>query len=553
MAQTVQHDPTNAPDKSKPYCLMNSDGSVADWFATHADAIKAMGQTSNASRRMYSEEMMFSLTPVGVSFAEGDDGVWIEALQAKDYHTDGYGKVPVDTGKLTRLAESVKKRIRGIDLATDYEHGLDRAKGSKASGTIKDAKVDGDKLLLNVAFTDTAKAEIKAGEWKYFSSDWLDTYKHDDGTVHTDVLLGGGLTNRPVAKGLNPLPINFSELYEEVGYDEEEAMLESIAMSEGYQFATLSYAQKKALPASKFLYIEPDGTKHLPVPDVAHIRAAITRLSQKATGTVKGESWLTDSLRSSLLAKARAMLSRSNKTMSEESMNELLKKLATQLGIQFSENIDEDELGEKIFAETKKLGEEVEPLRKLKETAENQKQFHELFPEQHRQMEEDRQFRIQAISTQFSEGIGRKRFTEHVGKKDSEGNDVVVTTTKGLSAKALDKVKETHLKFSEGTATVADFSETIDTIMDGGIVDYGEVGTTQSGGTKERGVDEVPVGAGVQEARQAFAEKVLETMEEHNKENPEQRITFAEALVPTAQKFPKMYDAYMGFGSRSEA
>lgn len=78
-----------------------------------------------------------------------------------------------------------------------------------------------------------------------------------------------------------------------------------------------------ALPDSAFLYIEPGGKKvdgktmpgklrHLPVPDAAHIRNAISRLSQPATG--KGaESWLTESLRKTLLAKARKMLESANK------------------------------------------------------------------------------------------------------------------------------------------------------------------------------------------------------------------------------------------------
>lgn len=546
--QTVQHDPNNAPDKSKPYCLMNSDGTVADWFDTHGAAIKAMGQTSNASRMRYSEDAQFSLTPVNLNFAEGD-GVWIEALQAKDYHTTGYGVVNVTPTKLSNLAASIKNNVRGIDVSTDYEHGLDKAKGSKASGTIKDAKVDGNKLLLNVAFTDTAKAEIKAGEWKYFSSDWVDEYLHDDGTKHQDVLLGGGLTNRPVAKGLNPLPVNFSELYEETDIpDAEELELESIALAEGYQFAVLSAAQRKALPSSKFLYIEPDGTKHLPVPDDAHVRAAITRLSQSNTGTVKGKSWLTDSLRSSLLAKARAML---NKKMSEERMNDLLKKLADQLSIQFSEETSEDDLGTQIGTKLTELVAEVEPLRKLKKSADDQKTFAEQFPEQARQMEEDRKFRIESNSKAFAETIGSKRFSESVGKKDAEGNDVVVTSNKGLSALALDKIRETHLKFSEGTATVEDFSGAIDAIMNNGIVEYGERGSSITENNElVPGEDVAPTGDLVT-VRNAFAEKVNEKQAElqAKPENKDKIVTFAEALPVAAEAYPKMYEAYLGRSS----
>lgn len=516
---TIQHRPDQAPDKSKTYALVNNDGSVADWFTTHAEAIIAMGKTSKAERSF--SDPFFSLSPVEFEFAEGD-GVWIEALEAREYHTDSYGVVPVTVDKLNNLAASVKNKVRGIALSTDYNHGQDAAKGSKASGTIHDAKVEGNKLLLNVAFTPTAKDEIKNGEWKYFSSDWTDSYTHEDGTVHTDVLLGGGLTNRPVAKSLNPLPINFSELYDE----------------KGFQFAKLTYQQRNNLKDSQFLYIAPDGTRHLPVPDENHVRAAITRLSQSKTGTVGGDSWLTESLRKTLLAKARRMLG-NKKSMSEVGMDELLKRLCESLGVQFSEDADQDELAEKCFAELKK---ELEPLKQLRETTEKQKTFAEMFPEQARQMEEDRKFRIEANSRTFSETIGTKRFTEHNGKKDDEGNDIVITTSKGLSAAALDKIRETHLKFAEGTVTVEDFSNSINAIMENGIVDYGEVGSSTQGdaysGASEG--DVVPTGDLVN-IRHAFAEKVSEVRKEMG-----ENTSYNTALVKAAEKYPKLYDAYMG-------
>lgn len=460
---TIEYRPDSAPDNTKPYCLLNSDSSIADWFASHDAAVAAMRNTSKA-RYSYSEDLQFSLSPVESFQFSGDDGVWIEALEAKTYHTAGYGEVPITLDKLNNLATSVKKNVRGIDLATDYSHGKDVAKGGKASGTIKDAKVEADKLMLQVQFTDTAKAEIKAGEWKYFSSDWLDTYVHEDGSKHTDVLLGGGLTNRPIAKGLNPLPINFSEFFGEIDQQIQ---------------------------------------------------------------------------------------------MSEDGMNELLKKLAEHFSIQFSEDTDPSDLESKVFAEIKSLADdntkltaEVEPLRELKKVADNQKSFAEMYPEQHAQMQADRAFRTEATSRQFSETIGSKRFSENVGKKDAEGNDVVVTTSKGLSGKALGKIQDTHKKFAEGTATIEDFSGTIESILNGGIVDYGESGTT-GGAAITTPEDTVPAGD-TATVRMAFAEKVTEIQETANKDKPtEQQITFEEALIKAATQYPNMYEAYVG--SRSVA
>lgn len=93
--------------------------------------------------------------------------------------------------------------------------------------------------------------------------------------------------------------------------------------------AVLTSAQKNDLPDSDFLYIEPGGKKdesgkttprslrHLPVHDLPHLRNAISRLSQSATGKAGGEKWLTESLRKSLLAKARKKLESQKKELDE--------------------------------------------------------------------------------------------------------------------------------------------------------------------------------------------------------------------------------------------
>lgn len=533
MAQTVEHRPGQGP-KGEDYCLVNSDGSVSGWFATHEDAVSAMRKTTQASRMYSEEDVEHFLAPVA-SFEFADDGVWIEALEAKEYHTSEYGKVPITKAKLSNLAASVKSNVRGVELSTDYVHGRDPAKGMKASGTIKDAKVEGDKLLLNVDFTETAKAEIKAGEWKYFSSDWLDSYTHEDGSKHTDVLLGGGLTNRPVAKGLSKLPVNFSELFTETGHE----------------FSQLSYAQRKALPDSAFLYIEKDGTRHLPVPDVEHIRSAITRLSQKATGTVKGESWLTPSLRSSLLAKARAMLSRKKMSEGGDMNEEQMKKLAEALGITFSEDITGEAFGELVLTSVGKLNSEIEPLRELEKSSEKARKFSEEFPEEYAQMQEDKKFRIESASNKFAETIGSKRFSESVGKKDKEGNDVIVVTNKGLSGKAIETIRDTHLKFSEGSVTVEDFNNTVNAILDGGIVEYGEKGSSLGNDNLVSKGDVKPDG-NLYEQRQAFAEKVQETRKQMSEDSGKD-VGFREAMVAAAKEYPNLYDAYIGAGSRGDS
>lgn len=93
-----------------------------------------------------------------------------------------------------------------------------------------------------------------------------------------------------------------------------------------------STAEDNDLPDSAFLYIEPGGEKdeegktvprslrHLPYRradgsvDLDRLRNAIARLSQRETGEVAGERWLTDELREELLERARKLLNKSAST-----------------------------------------------------------------------------------------------------------------------------------------------------------------------------------------------------------------------------------------------
>lgn len=87
--------------------------------------------------------------------------------------------------------------------------------------------------------------------------------------------------------------------------------------------ATWSTAYVNDLPDSAFLHVDSDGNRHLPYKDkngnvdLPHLRDAISRLSQQKTGESDGESWLTDSLRTELLAKARKILAAQKGSNSE--------------------------------------------------------------------------------------------------------------------------------------------------------------------------------------------------------------------------------------------
>src|SRR5438477_1465808 len=148
-----------------------------------------------------------------LTFAEDvtDAGLpWVDAFKAGEWHDHRYGVTPLGDEHFDNIIRNFNDNVRGIDIAVDYDHGSDKAKGNKAAGWIRALRRVGDKVQAAVEFTEEAAKEIKDKQWRYFSPEWLDEYTHSDGgQKFNDVLIGGALTNKPVFKGI--APINFAE------------------------------------------------------------------------------------------------------------------------------------------------------------------------------------------------------------------------------------------------------------------------------------------------------------------------------------------------------
>lgn len=589
-----------------------------------------------------------AIAEVPVEAATADDGVWIEALPARVYHTPMWGEIPVTHDKLQRMIHNFHSDVRGQEIATDYDHGIDPAKGMQASGWYRDFEVRPSttdpsqmSLFAKVQFTEDAKADIKAGKYKYWSLEWDDEYETDSGHIVPDVVIGGGLTNRPVAK--RTMPINFSEkMWDELDDDTQKA------------FADWSQAYKDSLPDSAFLYVN-GKDRRLPYKDkngkidMVHLQKAVQLAPQ-----MKG---LSESLKSSLQAKARRLLGGMSKAASEDRSVYDAAVMLTEKGyhvisasetaawehsdpgivaplyasaqgqpdpgtgvniprqvgdpaaddpaigngwrweplpvlpeaekddpivqqesrqssgdepdnpgqpatfseggktsmklseaginqltklFEFETPADTDEDGvEKAFLD--KAANAFSELKTFKDTvgsSQQEKTFAEQFPAVHKEMQELKAARRDSAAIAFSETV--KRFSKPNGK-DNEGNEQFEPTRNGLSALALETIADTHKKFSEGSATLEDYETTIKTIMNGGIVEFGEVGSSRDR-TELLSVD-TTTPTGIASARKAFAEVVAAVQAE----DPEKfggSAKYSEAIAEAAKRQPELAEAY---------
>jgi len=560
-------------------------------------------------------ETAISEVPSAVVAEENSSNeVWIEALPARVYHTPQYGEVPVTPDKLERMIANFRSNVRGIEIATDFEHGIDTSKGKQASGWYKDFEIrpssdDPDQLSLFalVNFTDDAKKEVEAGKWRYWSLEWDDEYHTDKGEKVPDVIIGGGLTNRPIAK--RTMPINFSEeLWEELDEPTQR------------EFAVWTTKYVNSLPNSSFLYVESGADKnkskrHLPYKDkngkidLPHLRNAIARIPQ-----MKG---ISAELKARLQAKARRLLASATKSMSEGSAVEEAFDLLVKHGF-FGEdeymlelehkgeehaepgtgdppeprrdqdgsddpaikggwrrdplptplsdpniegvnpkppktNVKEggntvdgitlsptqvsqlysilgitmpDTPGEEFFQPALTAFSEWKTLRDATLAVGEEKEFAEKFPTYWREHQEMLKTNRTNAAIQFSEGVKTVKVPE---------GDKTVETRQGLSAQAIEKVREVHVKFSEGTATTQDYEEAVAAIMDGGLVTYGEIGSSRENPTLEINTSTL---TGLKNARMAFAELVTKVQKEN------EGISYNDAIVKAAEENPDLAAAY---------
>lgn len=564
---------------------------------------------------------MLEAAVVDVPTLDGGNEVWVEALPARTFHTPQYGPVEVTKDKIARMIQNFNKRVRGQDIATDFDHGMDRAKGNMASGWFREfaMKPSSDdptqaSLFARIELTSDAAKEIKDKKWRYFSLEWMDDWLDNNGIKHFDVITGGAFTNKPVAK--NILPINFSEaMWDELDYEEKK------------QFAVWSTSFINNLPDGAFLFVESGGKKdsdgktvprslrHFPYKgpdgkiDLPHLRNAIARIPQSGISAAK---------KASLQAKARRLLGGASKAMAEgntavaDAFELLVREGYEVLSPDAPDVTDEskeyehsepgtgsppaprkDEDGSDdpaiqqgwrrstppdqtipagpdnpssstvsvpvpattttqveggnmtpeqefelrnvlgisvdadiIEASKLQLGELTE-LRRNVDAVTQERKFAEEYPaywqEHNKLMERDRD----NSARQFSESIQRVRKAEGYGLKE---------TQKGLSSMSMTKVAELHKHFSEGTATLEEYEDVIRTIVNGGIVEFGEIGTSNSG-------DEIPIvdtttAGGIAGARKVFAEVVGKIQAE----NPE--WDYVRCMSEASKKHPDLAEAY---------
>lgn len=162
------------------------------------------------------------LSPIGPKLLEGANAkneIWVNIVNLGEYEHPEYGTITFTEEHFKQWKANLERGVMGGRcedgtpcIATDYGHAMDEAlppEMQKASGYIKDLKLEDNRVYALIEFTPRAIEGIKNKEWSWFSVSVVDSLTDQKtGEDVGSVLMGGALTNRPFIPDLEPIRLS---------------------------------------------------------------------------------------------------------------------------------------------------------------------------------------------------------------------------------------------------------------------------------------------------------------------------------------------------------
>ncbi|MFZ4286639.1 phage protease [Variovorax sp. HJSM1_2] len=143
-----------------------------------------------------------------IELAEGTTQKWVTLTRAGNFYDPRYGDFSITLAMLNEMVRNFDARVLGQDVEIDVEHRP--SNGSAA--TIRKLALENGRLRALVDFTPYGVEAVRVRGFKYFSAEFHETWQDNEARKqHGCVLLGAGLTTRPVIKGLDPVKLSEGE------------------------------------------------------------------------------------------------------------------------------------------------------------------------------------------------------------------------------------------------------------------------------------------------------------------------------------------------------
>lgn len=148
------------------------------------------------------------LTSLHVTLEEGKRTSWVTVTRTGTFTDPRYGNFAITRPMLLAMVKNFEARVYAQDIFIDVAHRPDDGAAAK----VLKLAVEGDRLRALVEWTDFGMEAVKKRGFTYLSAEYHEDWRDNEkGEQHGPVLLGAGLTVRPVVKGLDPIRLSESD------------------------------------------------------------------------------------------------------------------------------------------------------------------------------------------------------------------------------------------------------------------------------------------------------------------------------------------------------
>ena len=135
-----------------------------------------------------------------VELADGAKTSWVTVTRTGTFTDPRYGSFDITPAMLAQMVANFEARVLGQDVFIDVAH--DHSAG--AAGQVLKLAVEGTRLRALVQWTEFGVDAVRKRGFSYLSADYHEDWRDNEkGLPHGVVLLGAGLTTRPVIKHLD--------------------------------------------------------------------------------------------------------------------------------------------------------------------------------------------------------------------------------------------------------------------------------------------------------------------------------------------------------------
>lgn len=140
-----------------------------------------------------------------VKLAEGARTSWVTVTRTGTFTDPRYGQFDITPAMLAQMVANFEARVLGQDVFFDVAH----KPSDGAACRVLQLAVDGGRLRALVEWTDFGIDAVLKRGFSYLSAEYHEDWRdNEQGKAHGCVLLGAGLTTRPVVKHLDPVTLS---------------------------------------------------------------------------------------------------------------------------------------------------------------------------------------------------------------------------------------------------------------------------------------------------------------------------------------------------------